>query len=102
MKFSLSHFLSVIAGVALALTAQAAVPTIEHAPAGADYSLGWGAAAQISEATFSVKINGAGVYGDAFPQRVGSSENGRQVLRCTGLPPVQEFVLTIESATNLP
>jgi len=102
MKSPTSRFLSATAGVALSLSTQAAVPTIEHAPAGADYSLGWGAAAQISGVTFSVKINGAWVYGDAFPQRVWSSENGRQVLRCSGLPPVQEFVLNIETAENRP
>ena len=102
MPSSFSHFLSVTAGVALALSARAAVPTIEHAPAGADYSLRWGAAAQISAATFALKINGAWVYGDAFPQRVWSSENGRQVLRCSGLSPVQEFVLTLETAENRP
>jgi len=102
MPFSLSQFLSASACLALALSAGGAVPTIEHASAGADYSFSWGEETRISEATFSLKINGAWVYADAFPQRAWSSENGGQVLRCSGLPPVQEFALTIETATNRP
>ena len=102
MLSPLPRFLSATFCAALTAAVQAATPSVEHTPAGADYSLSWGAEARISEATFSLKINGEWVYGDAFPQRVWSSENGRQVLRCSGLPPVQEFVLTIETAENRP
>lgn len=99
LKFLLA---SALLGVALALSARAAAPAVEHAPTGADYSLRWGPAAQISDATFSLRVNGDWIYGDAFPRRVWSAENGRQVLRCSGLPPVEEFVLTIETAANRP
>ncbi len=102
MTFPFTHLLSVTVGLALALSAQAAAPTIEHAPTGADYSLGWGTAAQISEATFSVKINGEWVYGNAFPKREWSSASGQNVLRCSGLLPLEEFVLTIDTAENRP
>ena len=102
MKSLRSYLLSATAIVSMALSARATVPTLEHSPSGADYSLRWGAAAQITDATFSLKINGEWIYGDAFPKRVWSSENGRQVLRCSGLPPVEEFVLTIETAENRP
>jgi len=98
----LPRFLSATFCAALTVAVHAATPTVEHAPAGADYSLRWGAAARISDATLAVKINGAWVYGDAFPQRIWSPENGRQLLRCSGLPPLEEFVLTIETAANRP
>lgn len=62
----------------------------------------WGADTGISDATFSLKIDGEWVHGDAFPKRDWSSEDGRQVLRCSGLAPVEEFVLTIETAANQP
>lgn len=100
--FSLSSILTASAFLTLALTAHAAVPAIEHSSSGADYSIRWGKDVQISESTFSLKINGEWVYGDAFPKRAWSSENGRQVLRCSGLAPVEEFVLTIETAENRP
>ena len=87
---------------AWAAAVQAAIPSVEHTPAGADYSLRWGADVQIADATFSLNINGEWVHGDAFPQRVWSSENGRQVLRCSGRPPLEEFVLTIETVANRP
>jgi len=102
MKSTLSHLLSATAFAALTLSAQAAAPSVEHDPAGADYSLRWGTAAQISDVTFSLKINGEWIYGDAFPKRVWSSENGQQVLRCSGLAPVEEFILTIETAADRP
>lgn len=96
--------LSLIAtlGATLAMAVHAAPPSIEHAPGGSTYSLAWGAKAQIIEATFAVKINGDWIYAEAFPQRVWSSENGRQVLHCSGLLPLEEFVLTIETAANRP
>ncbi len=97
-----SRILAALCGAALVLSARATTPAVEHAPTGADYSLRWGPAAQISDVTFALEINGAWVYGAAFPQRVWSVEGGRQVLRCTGLPPVEEFVLTIETAANRP
>ncbi len=101
---ALSAFLSVTACANLARSARASSPSpkVEHTPAGADYSLRWSDAVKISDATFSLKINDQWVYGDAFPKRVWSSENGRQVLRCSGLPPVEEFVLTIETAETRP
>ncbi len=102
MKSFLPSFLSATACVALAFSARAAVPTVEHTPSGSDYSLSWGSAAQITGATFSVKVNGEWIYGNAFPKRVWTSENGKQVLRCSGLPPLEEFVLTIETAENRP
>lgn len=98
----ISRFLPVVFCAAWTVAVYAATPSVEHTPAGADYSLRWSDAVKISEATFSVKINGEWVYGDAFPKRIWSSENGRQVLRCSGLPPVEEFVLTIETAENRP
>ena len=94
--------LSATAFVALSLSVRAAAPTVEHAPTGTDYSIRWGTAAQISDATFSVKVNGEWIYGDAFPKKVWSSENGKKVLRCSGLAPLEEFVLTIETAENRP
>ena len=96
------RFLSAIFFAAWTVAVHAATPSVGHTAAGADYSLRWGADVQVSEATFSLKINGAWVYGDAFPNRVWSSENGRQLLRCSGLPLVEEFVLTIETADNRP
>ena len=87
---------------AFALSSGAAVPSVAHAPAGADYSLKWGTAAQISDVTFSIRVNGEWIDGDSFPRRVWSSESGREVLRCSGLPPLEEFVLTIETAANRP
>ena len=89
-------------GAALALSCRAATPSVEPAATGADYSLKWGTAAQISDVTFSLRVNGEWIYGDAFPRRVWSTENGRHVLRCSGLPPLEEFVLTIETASNRP
>jgi alpha-galactosidase len=62
----------------------------------------WGTIAQIADATFSVRVNGNWIYGDAFPRRVWSAETGRQVLRCSGLPPLEEIVLAIETAPNRP
>jgi alpha-galactosidase len=91
---------SAFLGAALALSCSAATPSVEHAATGADYSLKWGTAAQISDVTFSLRVNGEWIYADAFPSRVWSIESGRQVLRCTGLPPLEEFVLTIDTAPN--
>jgi alpha-galactosidase len=102
MNMKISRFLLVVFCAAWTVAVYATTPSVEHTPAGADYSLRWSDAVKISEATFSVNINGEWVYGDAFPKRVWSSENGRQVLRCSGLPPVEEFVLTIETAENRP
>ena len=102
MLSPLPRFLSATFCAALTVAVQAATPSVEHTPAGADYSLRWGVDVQISDVTFSLNINGEWVHGDAFPQRVWSSENGQQVLHCSGLPPVQEFVLTIETAANRP
>ena len=93
---------SAFLGAALALSCSAATPSVEHAATGADYSLKWGTAAQISDVTFSLRVNGEWIYADAFPSRVWSIESGRQVLRCTGLPPLEEFVLTIETAPDRP
>lgn len=98
----MSRFLTILFCIALSLDLYAATPRVEYSPAGADYSLRWGGDVQISEVTFALKINGGWVYGDAFPQRVWLSENGRHVLRCSGLAPVQEFVLTIETEVNRP
>ena len=102
MKSLRSYLLCATAMAALAVSARATVPTVEHSSSGTDYSLSWGEAAQITDATFSLKINGEWIYGDAFPKRVWSSEKGRLVLRCSGLPPVEEFVLTIETAESRP
>ena len=95
-------FLSALFSAALAVSASAATPSVEHPPTGASYSLKWGPAAQIADVTFSLRVNGDWIYGDAFPRRVWSAENGRQVLRCSGLPPLEEFVLAIETAPNRP
>lgn len=100
--YSFTHVVSAAIGLAFAFSARAALPTVEHSPSGAEYSLSWGTAAQISDATFSVKVNGEWIYGDAFPKKVWSSENGKQVLRCSGLASLEEFVLTIETAENRP
>ena len=89
-------------GAALAHSTSAATPAVEHTPTGADYSLKWGTTAQIFDVTFSLRVNGQWILGDAFPRRVWSSESGRQVLRCSGLPPLEEFVLTIETVANRP
>jgi hypothetical protein len=98
------HFFlsSALLGVALALPARAAAPAVEHAPTGSSYTLKWGPTAQISDASFSLRVNGEWIHGDAFPRRVWSAENGRHVLRCSGLPPLEEFVLTIETVANRP
>lgn len=102
MRLRISLLRSAFLGAAVALSSSAATPSVEHAATGADYSLKWGTAAQISDVTFSLRVNGEWIYGDAFPRRIWSTENGRQVLRCTGLPPLEEFVLTIETAPNRP
>ena len=54
----------------------------------------------ISAAPFALKINGEWTPGDAFPRRVWTSEDGRHVLRCSGRPPLEEFILTIETAAT--
>ncbi|MBX7211158.1 MAG: alpha-galactosidase [Verrucomicrobiaceae bacterium] len=97
-----SRFLFAIILTTWTVVVHAAAPSVEHAATGADYSLRWDGDVRISEATFALKINGMWVYGDAFPKRVWSAENGRQVLRCSGLAPVEEFVLTIETANGRP
>ncbi|MEI8342928.1 MAG: alpha-galactosidase, partial [Verrucomicrobiota bacterium] len=102
MIFTKTLLLSASVMAALALSASATTPTVTHSPDGADYLLQWGPDTRISASTFSLKINGEWVYGDAFPKRVWSSENGRQVLRCSGLTPVEEFVLTLETTENRP
>lgn len=102
MRISKSLLRSAFFSAGLALYAGAATPTVEHAATGESYSLKWGTAAQIADVTFSLRVNGEWIYGDAFPRRVWSAENGHQVLRCSGLPPLEEFVLTIETAVNRP
>ena len=102
MHVSKFFVLAAFFGAALAFSAGAATPAVEYAAAGASYSLKWGTAAQISDVTFSLRVNGEWIYGDSFPRRDWTFENGRHVLRCSGLPPFEEFVLTIETAANRP
>ena len=81
----------------LTVAAHAAAPSVEHTPTGSTYSIGWGDQVRISDVTFALKINDAWIYADSFPQRAWSSENGRHTMRSSGLSPVEDFVLTIET-----
>jgi|Laugresbdmm110sn_2_1035109.scaffolds.fasta_scaffold00344_4 alpha-galactosidase len=96
------RILAALIGFALARIAGAATPAVEHVPGGAEFSLRWGTAAHIADVTFSLRVNGQWIHGEAFPRREWTSASGRHVLRCSGLPPLEEFVLTIETAADRP
>ena len=102
LKFAIQPCRSAILATAMIFMGYAATPTVEYKPSSSEYSLGFSAETRISAATFSIKVNDKWIYGDAFPNRVWSTENGIQVLRCSGLPPVEEFLLKIECDENRP
>ncbi|VGO20704.1 alpha-galactosidase [Pontiella sulfatireligans] len=89
---------TLLIAVCMVTSGWAVAPAVDQD--GASYTLAWDNGITLSDSTFAVQVSGEWVYGDAFPQHAWAFESGVHTLTCSGLDPLENVVLKIETQAD--